>query len=147
VIEYNASAIKIRQAVTADVQRRFRHLDAYFFGTKDKPNRSDVIISTYNEMPESMQKLQGALAGAGLRVNLSDMDCENGDVDEYPGINVGLNRRIRDDVAISKRVVLTILTALQGNLAYDCRLTMVRKPTAEVAEAAPRRRRVSKGAK
>lgn len=147
MIEFNASAIKIRQALPATVQRQFRHLDAYFFGTKDQPNRSDVVISTYNDMPESMQKLQQTLAAAGLRVNLSEMECDSGDVDEYVGINVGLNRRIRDDVAISKRVVLTILTALQGNLAYDCRLTMVRKPTAEVAEAAPRRRRVSKGAK
>jgi hypothetical protein len=149
VIEINTSALKLRTIVSADIRDEFEDIDAYFYGLKDAPDRSDISIASWNDIPAEINAVKQLFLGAGLRVTVRGNDEEQGDVDEYEGLNIGLNRRIREDVPLAKRIVTTILTALRGNLAYDCKLAIVRppSPTAPVATLeAPRRRRVRREA-
>jgi hypothetical protein len=139
MIEINTHHTNLSKIVTPTLRSQFEDLDAYFFGLKDETNRSDVTFNCYEAMPDEITALANFLSSAGLTTHLRECEEDDGKVDEYTGVTVGLNRRLREDIPLCKRLVVTILTALQGNLAYDCGLSLVRKPVPvlEVVPAAP----------
>jgi hypothetical protein len=105
--------------------------EVYFYGIK-KERDIDVMVRSMDELSAQVGGAIEALRRAGLSVHFAELEEVENDDDAYDGIKIGLGYRLRSDISVCRRVVITLLSAVLGDLNIDCSLTVRLKETTNV---------------
>lgn len=136
-ISFRAGDYRMAQLIDASLKTEFAAVNAHFYGLADQPRRSDISVFCMEEIEDGLKEAVQMFRRAGLNSTFKEF-VEVDREAEFEGLRIGINRRLREDLPVAKRIVRTLLLAAQDKLKLDLSLNIQRKPSK--ARPAPKKK-------